>query len=89
VVPRSSLEDIHIEADGTWKVKLTAPAIEGRANNALINLLAGLLGVAKRDVKILSGESSRLKRVRISGLDGGKVQGLLSSKGCSFKKDRT
>ena len=48
------------------KIRLAAPAVEGRANDALIDFLAQAFSVRKRDVTITSGESSRRKVVRIS-----------------------
>jgi uncharacterized protein (TIGR00251 family) len=48
------------------KIRLAAPAVEGRANEALIAFLAEAFGVAKRDVTIASGASGRRKIVRIS-----------------------
>jgi uncharacterized protein (TIGR00251 family) len=49
------------------KIRLAAPATEGRANAALIEFLAEEFGVAKRAVRILSGMKSRDKRVVIEG----------------------
>jgi uncharacterized protein (TIGR00251 family) len=49
------------------KIRLMAPAVEGKANEALAAFLAGAFGVAKRDVRIVSGERSREKRVEIRG----------------------
>ncbi|RYD87409.1 MAG: DUF167 domain-containing protein [Sphingomonadales bacterium] len=48
-------------------VKLTAAPSDGAANHALVRLLARSLGVAKRDVTLASGATSRLKRLHISG----------------------
>jgi uncharacterized protein (TIGR00251 family) len=48
------------------KIRLAAPAVDGRANEALIAFLAAAFGVAKRDVTIASGASGRRKIVRIS-----------------------
>ena len=79
VVPRSSLEEITRDAEGVWKVKLTAPALEGRANEALISMLSKRLGIRKSAVQIISGEKARLKRVKIAGLDGGRIEELLTS----------
>ncbi len=49
------------------KIRLAAPASEGRANQALIEFLADAFGVARRDIRILSGMKSRAKRVAIEG----------------------
>ena len=50
------------------KVRLAAPAHEGRANAALIEFLAGHYGVPRRNVRIAAGLKSRRKRVVIDGL---------------------
>ncbi len=52
---------------GRIKIRLAAPASEGRANEALVEFLADAFGVARRDVRILSGMRSRDKRVVIEG----------------------
>jgi len=51
--------------DGTLKVKLTAPPVDGEANKKLIELLSKEFGVAKSKVKIVKGEASRRKVVEI------------------------
>ena len=48
---------------------MTAPAVEGAANSALVHLLADELGVARRDVRIVAGGVSRQKLVVVDGLD--------------------
>jgi hypothetical protein len=50
------------------KIRLAAPALEGKANAALIEFLAGHYGVPKRNVRIAAGLKSRRKRVVIEGL---------------------
>ena len=54
--------------DNIYKIKLTAPAIEGKANQALLKLLAKKLGLPKTKIEIISGERSRTKSIRINGL---------------------
>lgn len=56
------------------KVKLAAPPVEGRANAALCEFLADALGLPRRAVTLLHGETSRHKRVRIEGLDLAEVR---------------
>ena len=50
------------------KVRLTAPPVEGRANEALIALLPQRLGVRKSQVQIVAGTTSRRKMIRVVGL---------------------
>ena len=77
VLPRSSrIEIIGIE-DDTYKVKLTAPPVEGKANKALIGVLARRLGIGKGRVEIVSGDGSRLKTIRIHGLSAEEVSSFM------------
>lgn len=55
--------------DGALKIKLRAPAVDGKANAGLIGFLAKTFDVSKSAVTILSGETSRHKRVQIAGIE--------------------
>ena len=68
LLPKSSRNQVVGREGDHFKVKVTAPPVEGRANKALIDLLAKKLGVPKSHFEIISGKSSRLKSVRIDGL---------------------
>ncbi|MBN1849841.1 MAG: YggU family protein [Deltaproteobacteria bacterium] len=68
LLPRSSRNQIVSKECDIYKIKVTSPPVDGKANAALIELLAKKLGKPRRDVEIVSGESSRLKRIRIHGL---------------------
>ena len=78
VIPRSSVEGISREEDGLWKLRVNAPAVDGKANNALISILSKNLGIPKKDIEIVSGQRSRIKRIRLSGIDSQSVERLLS-----------
>jgi uncharacterized protein (TIGR00251 family) len=78
VQPRASQDEIVGEMDGALKVRLQAPAIEGRANEALVAHLAALLKRPKTAVSILSGERGRLKRVAVRGARRDDILGLLT-----------
>jgi len=78
VQPRASRDEVAGEMDGALKVRLQAPAVEGRANEALIEFLATLLKRPKAAVRISSGERSRLKRVEISGIGRNDILSLLA-----------
>lgn len=75
--PRASRDEIAGELDGALKIRLQAPALEGRANDALCEFLAALLKTPKSAVRILSGERSRIKRVEIRGVTQQQVLALL------------
>ncbi|AKF10171.1 Hypothetical protein DB32_007320 [Sandaracinus amylolyticus] len=77
MAPRSSRDAILGVHDGAMKVALTAPPVEGEANAALVALLAKKLGVAKRDVVLLRGETSRAKRVEVRGVAADAVRALV------------
>ncbi|MBS0372681.1 MAG: YggU family protein [Proteobacteria bacterium] len=51
------------------KIRLAAPPVDGKANAALIAFLAKTCGVPKASVELVSGDTSRSKRVRVSGAD--------------------
>ena len=79
VIPRSSKNSLVWEQD-TLKVRLTAPAVEGAANEALIALLAQCLNVPKRNIQIVSGLSGRQKIVEIAGITEADVERWRSTK---------
>ncbi len=68
VTPRSSKNRIEGKEKDFYKVKVTSAPVEGKANDALIALLAEELGVPKRDIEIVSGKTGRLKTVRVRGM---------------------
>jgi uncharacterized protein (TIGR00251 family) len=59
------------------KIRLAAPPVDGKANACLLAFLAGQLGVAKSSVSLLSGETSRAKRVHVSGIVAASVKSAL------------
>lgn len=67
VVPRSSKNSLAWE-QGVLKARLTAPPVDGAANEALIALLAERLGLPKRDIGVVHGATSRRKTVEIAGM---------------------
>ncbi|HMZ77227.1 MAG TPA: DUF167 family protein [Rhodocyclaceae bacterium] len=58
------------------KIRLAAPPVDGKANAALVAYLAEMLRVPKSAVVLVSGETSRAKRVRVSGAEEGRVAAL-------------
>lgn len=65
VVPNASRSAMAGYHDGALRVRLAAPPIEGRANAALIKWLADALGLPRRSVHLLSGDTNRRKRIRL------------------------
>ena len=77
VQPRASKDEVAGEMGGALKVRLRAPAVEDRANEALVEFLAELLKTPKSAVRILSGERSRTKRIEIRGATRQQIEALL------------
>jgi uncharacterized protein (TIGR00251 family) len=77
VQPRASKDEIAGEMGGALKIRLCAPAVEDRANEALIEFLARLLKTPNAAVRILSGERSRTKRLEIRGVTRQQILALL------------
>ncbi|SEG02330.1 hypothetical protein SAMN05421819_1721 [Bryocella elongata] len=61
------------------KIAIAAPAVDGKANEALIRLLASLLGIVRARIEIVSGQTSRSKVVRIEGLSTQEVLRALTT----------
>lgn len=77
VQPRASRDEIAGAMDGALKVRLCAPAVENRANEALVEFLAAVLKRPKSAVRIRSGQRSRSKRVEITGVTQQEVEALV------------
>jgi uncharacterized protein (TIGR00251 family) len=69
VQPRASRDALGGERDGALVVRLTAPPVEGAANEALARFLGKALGVAPSAVRVVTGASGRNKVVNVFGLD--------------------
>jgi uncharacterized protein (TIGR00251 family) len=72
--PRAKKDAITGTLGGVVKVSLTAPPIDGKANDACIEFFARLLQVPRSSVTIASGQTSRAKLIRVSGLSAEEVR---------------
>jgi uncharacterized protein (TIGR00251 family) len=77
VQPQASKNEIAGVMAGALKIRLQAPALEDRANEALREFLAELLKRPKAAVRILAGERSRVKQVEVAGVTAGEVEALV------------
>lgn len=68
VVPRASKSEFAGREEAWIKVRLQAPPVDGKANDALIAFLADYFKVPRRDVVLVAGQTSRLKIVRLAGV---------------------
>jgi uncharacterized protein YggU (UPF0235/DUF167 family) len=66
---RDALDGLGVDASGRryWQVRVRVAPEEGAANRAVLGLVADMLGVPLRDIRIAGGETSRIKRLQISG----------------------
>ena len=80
VIPRASRTEIVGLVETALKVRIAAPPVDGAANAELIKVLAKALSVARSNVEIVGGGSSRSKRVRITGVTAEDIQRILRAK---------
>ena len=80
VKPRSSRDALAGERQGALVVRLTAPPVEGAANEALVRVLGKALGVAPSHIRILSGAAGRQKRLAVSGVGIEEVRARLEAR---------
>jgi uncharacterized protein (TIGR00251 family) len=66
--PGAKKTEVQGQHDGRLKIRLAAPPVEGKANDALILWLSKTLGANRSAIELLAGDLSRLKRVRVSGI---------------------
>ena len=71
---RNALQGLHGDA---LKVRLQSPPIDGKANEALLGFLAATLGIARRDIRLISGATGRHKRVAVRGTPASRVRAAL------------
>jgi uncharacterized protein len=77
-VPNAPRDEITGWLGDTLKIKVRAPALDGRANDALLAFLAARLGVPRRALTLVRGEKSRHKVVRIDGLTPAEARARLA-----------
>ena len=80
VIPRSSTTEIVGEHDDALKIKLKSPPVDGAANEELIRFLSKLLAIPKASIDIVSGKTSRSKRIRVSNISLSQINEILQAK---------
>ncbi len=81
VVPRASKDEVRGVHGDTLKIKLRAPPVDGKANQALAAFLAEALDVPASRVALIAGETSHSKRVRVAGVTAAQVRQRLGVQG--------
>ena len=80
IIPNAKIDKVVGEHDHAIKIKLRAPAVEGKANTALFRFLAEKLGIPQRAVVLEHGEKSRDKVIRIDGLSEETIREFLTTR---------
>jgi uncharacterized protein len=75
--PRASRDEIAGSRAGVVNVRVTAPPVDGKANEALCRLLAKRAGVAPSRVSIIRGQTTREKLVEVEGIEDAELRGRL------------
>jgi len=78
VLPRAAKPGLSVEADGSLKVRLRSPPVDGAANTELVEALAAAFGLPRRAVSIVGGAHSRTKRVTLDGIDAVTVAAVIA-----------
>ncbi len=74
VQPRARKTEVDGKLGDSFKLRLAAPPVDGKANEECVRFLAGLFGVARPAVRIVSGLTARIKIVEIDGVDQASVE---------------
>ena len=74
IIPRAHKNAIQGEHGDALKIRLCAPPVDGAANAALVEFLAGAFSLPRARVQLLSGQTSRNKRVLLAGLPASRVR---------------
>ena len=80
VIPRSSRSEIVGLQGGGLKIKLRSAPVEGAANDELIKLLSKEFNISRSDIEIITGQTSKHKRIRITGITSARINAILSEK---------
>jgi len=78
VIPRAKTNEVAgLMDDGSIRIRLTAPPVEGAANQALVDFLSQLLGVHRSQIEIVAGLSSERKLISLLGISPQTVDGIV------------
>ena len=73
VTPKSSRSEVRIDDEGTIKVYLNSPPVDGKANSECVNIISKKLKIAKSNITIEKGDHGRKKRIAVIGLSTDEV----------------
>ncbi len=79
LLPRSSRCEIAGLQDGALKIKITAPPVEGKANEECIRFISGILKIRKSALTIIAGEKSKNKTILVTGMTAQVIEKIIRS----------
>lgn len=79
VIPRASRSEIVGEQAGVLRVKIAAPPVDGAANEELMRVIAKQFGIRSGAVRILAGQTGRMKKIRVEGISPEVLQTILQT----------
>jgi uncharacterized protein len=79
LLPRSSKSQVMGKEGEFYKVKVNSPPVDGEANKELISLIAKRLGISKGSIEIIAGKTSRMKVLRLIGIDEASVSRMMET----------
>jgi uncharacterized protein (TIGR00251 family) len=80
LTPRATRDLIGGWSDDVLAVRVSAPPVDGKANAALIRILAAALEVPRARITLIAGQTSRIKRVRVEGMDEAELKRRLDAR---------
>ncbi len=79
IIPKSKCNKLVGYENDILKIKINAPAQKGKANKELIYFLAKILSISQRDITIISGETSRIKKIQIENISNEDLNKLIKN----------
>jgi uncharacterized protein (TIGR00251 family) len=79
LTPRASRDQVDGWREGVLRVRVAAPPVDGRANEALIRVIAAALKIAPSRVRVVGGAASRIKLIEVDGMSGADVNRAIAS----------
>ena len=77
IVPNAKRDEVVGEYGDAVKIKIAAPAVEGKANEALLEFVAEKTGIHRRDITLIAGKKSRDKVIELATLDAAEARARL------------
>lgn len=77
VIPRSSRNQIEVDSEVDFRIKVTSPPVDGAANQAIIELISSYFHLARSRVEVIGGQKSKHKRLLVKDFSIAEIQGIM------------